>query len=82
MREGKGVRSATFDSWAAVEIDHPGDLVFGWIVVCRCDDGRLIFLDAASEDLERVGGRGGFGVVLGDEEVVFGHFELAFRWNN
>lgn len=78
MREWEGLWSATFHAWAAVEVDHPGELVFAWVIVGGWDDGGLVFPDAAGEDFESVGGRGGFGIVFWDEEVVFGDFELAF----
>lgn len=67
---------AAFETGTAVEVAHPGELVFGG--VCGGHNGGVVFLDAAGEDFEGIGFGGGFGVVFGDGEVVFGDFE--FSW--
>lgn len=56
MREGEGLRGATFQAWTAIEVDHPRKLVLCGIIVGGRDDGRLVLPDAASEDFKGVGG--------------------------
>jgi len=60
----------TFVSWAAVEEEDPGE---GFGVFGLVGEG-FVFAGAAGEDFDRVGGRGGGGIVFGDGEEVFGDF--------
>lgn len=79
MGEGVGLRGAAFETGPAVEVEHPGELVFGGVTLGGWDDGGVVFADAAGEDFEGVGFGGGFRVVFWDGEVVFGDFEFSWK---